>query len=88
MFSIFVNEINICFLYFVSVMSLTFTFTGNDSVLKADFFPTIELEKYIPYEIVLLAFETYNFIPNVDETNNTLHLGSFTNCNSYRYIRG
>lgn len=65
------------FLYFVSVMSLTFTFTGNDSVLQADFFPPIELEKDIPYEIGLLAFETYNSIPNVDETNNTFHFETF-----------
>lgn len=57
-------------------MSLTFTFVDDSSVLHTDFFPPIELEKDIPYEIGLLAFESYNAIPNVDSNNNKFHFKS------------
>ena len=56
-------------------MSLTLIFTGVDSVLSADFFPPIELDKASDYEVGMLSFETYNSIPNVDETNNKFHFG-------------
>lgn len=61
---------NLC--RFSLVMSLTFTFTGNESVLSADIFPPVELEQ--PYEVGLLSFESYNSIPNVDSSNNKFHL--------------
>lgn len=52
-------------------MSLTFTFTGNESTLSADFFPSIELND--EYEVGLLGFESYNSIPNVDSSNCKFH---------------
>lgn len=54
-------------------MSLTFTLTGKSSTLSVDYFPPIELDAGGEYEIGLLSFETYNSIPNVDETNNKFH---------------
>lgn len=54
-------------------MSLTFTFTGTESTLSADFFPAVELDGQFPYEIGLLGFESYNSIPNVDASNNKFH---------------
>lgn len=56
-------------------MSLTFTLTGTESTLSADFFPAVELDSQFEYEIGLLAFESYNSIPNVDSTNNKFHYG-------------
>lgn len=54
-------------------MSLTFTFTGTESTLSADFFPAVELDRQLAYEVGLLGFESYNSIPNVDESNNKFH---------------
>jgi len=54
-------------------MSISFSITGRESTLRADFNPPIELEKDVPYEIGLLSFVAYNSIPNVDETNNKFY---------------
>lgn len=51
-------------------MSLTFTLTGNSSVLTSQFNPPIYLEEDVDYEIGLSNFDTFNTIPNVDERNN------------------
>lgn len=54
-------------------MSFTFTFTGKESELSMEYFSPMELEKASDYEISLLSFESYNSIPNVDESNKTFH---------------
>ena len=54
-------------------MSYTFTFSDRSSMLSAEFFPPIELDVYSSYEIGMLSFQTYNTIPNVDESNNKFH---------------
>lgn len=54
-------------------MSYTFTFSERSSVLSAEFFPPIELDEHSDYEIGMLCFDTYNTIPNVDESNNKFH---------------
>jgi len=54
-------------------MSLTLTFTGNTSVLTTDFFPPIHLNGE-NWSCGLLNFEAYNSIPNVDDTNNCIHI--------------
>lgn len=54
-------------------MSITLTLNGNCSVLTANYFPSIELEK--EYECALIDFHTYNSIPNVDADNNLFHIG-------------
>lgn len=54
-------------------MSLTFAFDGTQSVLSTNYFPPIELDVNSEYQIGLLSFETYNSIPNVDDTNNKFH---------------
>lgn len=56
-------------------MSLTLTLSGNDSTLHTDYFPPIELSKYHDYVCGLVDFQTYNSIPNVDNSNNLFHIG-------------
>lgn len=53
-------------------MSLSFTLTGNSSILTHNFNPPIYLDddSSIEYEIGLANFDTFNTIPNVEKTNN------------------
>jgi hypothetical protein len=55
-------------------MSLTMTLTQHSNELISTLFPAILLNEG-KYEIGLLSFDTYNSIPNVDETNNAFHFG-------------
>lgn len=55
--------------------SVTVSLSGNSSVLEADFFPPIELDANHQYECGLVDFQTFNSIPNVDETNNNIAFG-------------
>jgi len=55
-------------------MSLTLTFTGEKSVLETNFFPPIYLGKDEKWTCSMLNFESFNSIPNVDETNNLIHV--------------
>jgi hypothetical protein len=52
-------------------MSYTFTLTGHISVLKADFYPSIELNRRSKYGLALIGFYTYNSIFNITKENNT-----------------
>ena len=52
---------------------MTFTLTGKSSVLSTSFFPPIKLEEDAHYFLGLIDFETFNSIPNVDETNNLFY---------------
>lgn len=52
-------------------MSYTFTLTGHSSVLKADFYPSIELNTRSKYGLALIGFYTYNSIFNITEENNS-----------------
>lgn len=54
-------------------MSITLTLSGNTSELAAYYFPPIELKG--DYECALVDFHTYNSIPNIDDSNNLLHIG-------------
>lgn len=54
-------------------MSITLSLSGNSSVLTANYFPPIELNR--EYECALVDFHTYNSIPNVDYDNNLFHIG-------------
>lgn len=47
--------------------SLTVTFTGTSSVLRADFLPEIKLDPDSNYCCGLLDFTSYNSIPNITE---------------------
>lgn len=51
-------------------MSRTFTLSGQSSVLYADFYPPIELDRSHRYGLGLIGFYSYNSIHNIDETNN------------------
>jgi len=51
-------------------MSTTFTLSSCTSILEANFFPAIELDKKSSYGLGLLGFYSYNSIFNVDEQNN------------------
>lgn len=54
--------------------SLTVTFTGTSSVLRADFLPEIVLDSDSSYYCGLLDFTSYNSIPNITEgINNEFH---------------
>lgn len=55
-------------------MSYVFTLTGNTSILKQDFFPPILLDSN--YSCGLVAFNTYNSIPNITSKNNVFKYGS------------
>lgn len=55
--------------------SITLTLTGNSSHLHAEYFPAIDLSDG-NYVCGLIDFQTFNSIPNVDETNNLLYFGS------------
>lgn len=53
-------------------MSITFTLTGNTSTLEADYFPPIVLNSRKSYSLGLVTFQSYNSIPNIDESCNRL----------------
>lgn len=55
-------------------MSTIFTLTGNSSVLSANFNPPIFLDDDDEYVMGLLAFETYNTIPNITKPQNGFKL--------------
>lgn len=54
--------------------SLTLTLTGNSSQLQAEYFPSIDLSDGY-YVCGLIDFQTFNSIPNVDQTNNLFYFG-------------
>lgn len=56
-------------------MSLTFTLSGESSVLTSQFNPPIYLEEDVNYEIGLSTFDTFNSIPNIDARNNVFVWG-------------
>lgn len=56
-------------------MSFTIVLSSQGSKLHADFNPPIYLENDSDYVIGLINFETFNAIPNIDETNNRLYYG-------------
>lgn len=56
-------------------MSFTFALSGDSSVLSYNFNPPLYLDDDINYEIGLTNFETFNSIPNIDNTNNTFKWG-------------
>ncbi|KYN00853.1 hypothetical protein ALC62_08345 [Cyphomyrmex costatus] len=56
-------------------MSLTLTLSGRSSVLAASYFPAIDLSDG-DYELGLTMFETYNTIPNVNESNYKFYFGN------------
>lgn len=51
-------------------MSLSLTLSANSSILSYTFNPPIYLDESIDYEVGLVTFNSFNTIPNVDETNN------------------
>lgn len=60
----------------VVMSSITLTLTGNTSNLRAEYFPPIDLDDGGEYVCGLVDLQTFNSIPNVDETNNMLYYGS------------
>lgn len=52
--------------------STTITLNGNTSSLNAYFYPEIELCDKYDYSCCLLGFYSFNSIPNVNKTNNSL----------------
>lgn len=57
-------------------MSFTIALTARGGKLHADFNPPIYLDTDSEYVIGLTNFETFNAIPNIDETNNKLYYGT------------
>lgn len=60
--------------------SITLTLTGNSSQLTAQYFPAIDISDG-DYVCGLIDFQTFNSIPNIDETNNLFYFG-YPNQNS------
>lgn len=52
--------------------SLTLTLSGNQSILKTEYFPPIELGNGV-YVCGLIDFQTFNSIPNINRFNNQFH---------------
>lgn len=55
--------------------SFTFTLSGTSSILKAQYFPPIELPHHKQYALGLCELLTFNSIPNIDKHNNTFNIG-------------
>lgn len=54
--------------------SFTLSLTGKSSVLEAQYFPSIELPKHKNFVLGLVELLSFNSIPNVDFSNNKLHI--------------
>ena len=54
--------------------SLTLSLSDTSSVLEAQYFPPIELSPDKNYALGLVAFMTFNSIPNIDEGSNLFHV--------------
>ena len=65
----------------VSSMSYSFVLSCNTSTLTAEFHPPIYLDEDYNYVIGLINFETFNAIPNIDETNNKIIYDMFKEFN-------
>lgn len=57
------------FIYELAMSSITLTLSGNSSELTADYCPAIDLSDG-DYVCGLIDFQTFNTIPNIDESNN------------------
>lgn len=55
--------------------SITLTLTGDSSNLSAQYCPAIDLSDGGEYVCGLIDFQTFNSIPNIDETNNLFYFG-------------
>lgn len=62
----------ILFIQNATMASITLTLNGNSSRLRAEYFPPIDLSDG-EYVCGLVDFQTFNTIPNIDETNNLFH---------------
>lgn len=65
------------FCWFISLeimSSITLTLTGDSSHLSAQYCPEIDLSDG-EYVCGLIDFQTFNSIPNIDETNNLFYFG-------------
>lgn len=56
------------------MLSVTLTLSDNKSQLNAQYFPAVDLSDG-DYVCGLIDFQTFNSIPNVDETNNLIYYG-------------
>lgn len=54
--------------------SFTFTLSGRSSILRAQYFPPIELSAHKSYALGLCELLTFNSIPNIDVHNNTFNI--------------
>lgn len=69
-------------------MSFSFTLTGNSSILSYDFNPPIYLDENTDYEIGLVSFNSFNTIPNIDNTNNIFVWGEKNKMNIFKVPTG
>lgn len=53
--------------------SITFTLSGNNSILKASYYPPLELNSNEQYGLGLIGFYSYNSIPNITDTVNKIY---------------
>lgn len=62
--------------------SISFEFEGDSSFMKQKYFPPVHLDKNSQYVCGLIDFQAYNSIPNVDDSNNKFHYGTFVKTNA------
>lgn len=55
--------------------SITFSFSGESSLLESHYFPPIELSADKKYSLGLIELLTFNSIPNIDSKCNKLYIG-------------
>lgn len=58
----------------ITMTSITLTLTGDSSQLTAQYYPAIDLSDGV-YVCGLIDFQTFNSIPNIDESNNLFYFG-------------
>ena len=59
---------------YIMADSLTLSLSGTSSVLKAQYFPPIELSRNKSYVLGLVELLSLNSIPNIDEGNNRFYV--------------
>lgn len=64
-------------------MSLSFTLSGNSSILSYNFNPPIYLDDDVEYEVGLVNFNSFNTMPNIDESNNLFLWGTLAQLHEF-----
>lgn len=64
--------------------SITFTLSGNTNILKASYYPPLELDSNEQYGLGLIGFYTYNSINNITDSINKIYFLEDNNNNEIK----